>query len=106
MTYLFVYEGMPTGAEDDSFQILGMFASATFIIPMGKRVWIEDVVIDPVARGQRAGRALVEAVIAHAEQIGVKSVDPTSRPSREAVNRPYARSGLTARQTNVYRYDD
>ena len=103
-TYLFVYEGVPTGAEDDSLRILGMLTLATFVIPTGKRAWIEDVVVDSAARGQGAGRALVEAAIAHAKQIGAKSVDLTSRPSREAANRLYARSGFTARQTNVYRY--
>ena len=103
-TYLFVYEGVPTGAEDDSLRILGMLTLATFIIPTGKRAWIEDVVVDSAARGQGAGRALVETAIAHAKQIGAKSVDLTSRPSREAANRLYVRSGFTARQTNVYRY--
>ncbi len=109
-TYLFVYEGVPTdegvptGAEDDSLRILGMLTLATFVIPTGKRAWIEDVVVDSAARGQGAGRALVEAAIAHAKQIGAKSVDLTSRPSREAANRLYVRSGFTARQTNVYRY--
>lgn len=103
-TYLFVYEGVPTGAEDDSLRILGMLTLATFVIPTGKRAWIEDVVVDSAARGQGAGRALVEAAIAHAKQIGAKSVDLTSRPSREAANHLYVRSGFTARQTNVYRY--
>ena len=81
-----------------------MLTLATFVIPTGKRAWIEDVVVDSAARGQGAGRALVEAAIAHAKQIGAKSVDLTSRPSREAANRLYVRSGFTARQTNVYRY--
>lgn len=103
-TYLFVYEGVPTGAEDDSPRILGMLTLATFIIPTGKRAWIEDVVVDSAARGQGAGQALVEAAIAHAKKIGAKSVDLTSRPSREAANRLYVRSGFTARQTNIYRY--
>ena len=103
-TYLFVYEGVPTGAEDDSPRILGMLTLATFIIPTGKRAWIEDVVVDSAARGQGAGQALVEAAIAHAKKIGAKSVDLTSRPSREAANRLYVRSGFKARQTNIYRY--
>ena len=53
-TYLFVYEGVPTGAEDDSPRILGMLTLATFIIPTGKRAWIEDVasIPPPADRGR------------------------------------------------------
>jgi ribosomal protein S18 acetylase RimI-like enzyme len=36
---------------------------------------------------------------------GAKTVDLTSRPSREAANRLYQRIGFEARETNVYRYD-
>lgn len=103
-TYLFVYEGVPEGSDDGSTHILGMLTLATFIIPTGKRAWIEDVVVDTAARGQGAGKALVEAAIAHAKGVGVKSVDLTSRPSREAANRLYVRAGFATRQTNIYRY--
>ena len=36
---------------------------------------------------------------------GAKTVDLTSRPSREAANRLYQRLGFKQRETNVYRYD-
>ena len=36
---------------------------------------------------------------------GAKTVDLTSRPSREAANRLYQRIGFVARETNVYRFD-
>jgi len=36
---------------------------------------------------------------------GAKTVDLTSRPSREAANRLYRRLGFVERETNVYRYD-
>lgn len=102
--YLFVYRAVPTsgGAE----RILGMLTLATFLIPTGKRAWIEDVVVDSDARGQGAGQALVEAAVAHAHTIGAKTVDLTSRPTREAANRLYRRAGFELRETNVYRYKD
>ncbi len=85
-------------------EILGMLSLATFIIPTGLRAWIEDVVVDDAARGQGAGQSLVAAAVAHAQSLGARTVDLTSRPSREAANRLYQRCGFTLRETNVYRY--
>lgn len=101
-TYLFIYRGRPEGKEHE--EILGMLTLATFLIPTGKRAWIEDVVVDSSARGQGAGQQLVEAAIRHAANIGAKTIDLTSRPSREAANRLYKRAGFELRETNVYRY--
>jgi ribosomal protein S18 acetylase RimI-like enzyme len=39
-----------------------------------------------------------------AEGAGAKTVELTSRPSREAANRLYRRLGFEIRETNVYRY--
>jgi ribosomal protein S18 acetylase RimI-like enzyme len=74
-----------------------------FRIPTGVRAWIEDVVVDGSARGVGAGEALVAAAIERATSIGAKTVDLTSRPSREAANRLYVRMGFESRTTNVYR---
>ena len=46
----------------------------------------------------------MEAAVAHAGRIGARTVDLTSRPSREAANRLYRRCGFELRETNVYRY--
>ena len=50
------------------------------------------------------GQALNEYAINLAEQAGAKTIDLTSRPSRESANRLYKRLGFVARETNVYRY--
>ena len=101
--YLFVYR--PDEADSEGNRpILGMLSLATFDIPTGRRAWVEDVVVDNAARGQGAGQKLVEAAVAHAAAIGSKSVDLTSRPTREAANRLYKRAGFELRETNVYRY--
>lgn len=102
--FLFVYR--PDSDESDEAPILGMLSLATFDIPTGRRAWIEDVVVDESARGQGAGQKLVEAAVAYAQEIGSKSVDLTSRPTREAANRLYRRAGFGLRETNVYRYKD
>ena len=90
-------------AVDDG-TILGSMTLVVFPIPTGVRAWIEDVVVDDAARGKGVGRALNEAALDLARGLGAKTVDLTSRPSREAANRLYQRLGFVARDTNVYRY--
>ncbi len=91
--------------DDDDDTILGSLTLALFRIPTGLRAWIEDVVVDGAARGKGVGEALNLAAIEHARRAGARTVDLTSRPSREAANRLYQRLGFVARETNVYRYD-
>jgi ribosomal protein S18 acetylase RimI-like enzyme len=86
-------------------EIVGLLTLAIFRIPTGVRAWIEDVVVDNQARGKGVGGALNRAALAEAERRGAKTVDLTSRPSREAANRLYQRLGFKQRDTNVYRYD-
>ena len=85
-------------------RIVGTLTLVVFRIPTGMRALIEDVVVDDAARGHGAGEALTRAAIDRAASLGVKTVDLTSRPSREAANRLYQRIGFEARSTNVYRY--
>ena len=73
--------------------------------PPALRAWIEDVVVDEAARGQGVGEALNRAALERAATAGARTVDLTSRPSREAANRLYQRLGFEPRETNVYRYD-
>ena len=100
--HLFVFRAETADAEGNN-PILGMLSLATFEIPTGVRAWVEDVVVDEAARGQGAGFALVEAAIEHAKTVGARTVDLTSRPTREAANRLYQRAGFQLRETNVYR---
>ncbi len=87
----------------DSGEIVGTLTLALFRIPTGLRAWIEDVVVSETARGQGVGAALCQAAIDRAQSEGAKTVDLTSRPSREAANRLYKRVGFEQRETNVYR---
>jgi ribosomal protein S18 acetylase RimI-like enzyme len=90
-------------ARDAEGIIVGTLTLATFRIPTGVRAWIEDVVVDGSARGAGVGEALTRAALERAAVAGARSVDLTSRPSREAANRLYRRLGFEARDTNVYR---
>ncbi len=85
-------------------EIVGTLTLALFRIPTGLRAWIEDVVVEESARGAGVGEALTRAALERATAAGARSVDLTSRPSREAANRLYRRLGFEARDTNVYRH--
>ena len=84
--------------------IVGSLNLAVFWIPTGLRAWIEDVVVDESVRGQGIGAALNQEALKVAQDQGARTVDLTSRPSREAANRLYQRLGFKQRETNVYRY--
>jgi ribosomal protein S18 acetylase RimI-like enzyme len=84
--------------------IVGSLTLALFRIPTGLRAWIEDVVVDTATRGQGVGEALNRAALEHARRAGARTVELTSRASREAANRLYRRMGFAPRETNVYRF--
>jgi ribosomal protein S18 acetylase RimI-like enzyme len=90
--------------RDADDRILGSLTLAWFRIPTGVRAWIEDVVVDEAARGHGVGELLNRSALDRARELGAKTVDLTSRPSREAANRLYQRIGFVARDTNVYRF--
>ncbi len=92
-------------AIDGTGTVVGMATLVTFRIPTGMRAWIEDVVVDEAGRGHGIGDALTRAMVERARELGCRTVDLTSRPSREAANRMYQRAGFVARDTNVYRYE-
>ena len=94
-------------ARDDAAgdAIVGTLTLATFRIPTAMRAWIEDVVADSAAAGQRIGELLSLAAIDEARRRGAKTVELTSRPSREAANHIYKKIGFVLRDTNVYRFD-
>lgn len=91
-------------ATDGNGEAVGMLTLAVFTIPTGVRAWIEDVVVDERVRGGGVGRSLVQHGLETAFAAGARTVDLTSRPSREAANRLYQRMGFALRETNVYRF--
>jgi ribosomal protein S18 acetylase RimI-like enzyme len=85
-------------------KIVGTLSLVMFPIPTGLRAWIEDVIVDEAARGQGIGEALTAEALRIAGQAGARTVDLTSRPSREAAGRLYERVGFRSRPTRMYRY--
>lgn len=98
-TVLFMARDPETG------ELVGSLTLVLFRIPTGMRAWIEDVVVDEGLRGKGVGEALNRAAIDRARAAGARTVDLTSRPSREAANRLYRRLGFEPRETNVLRFD-
>ncbi|MFN2536962.1 MAG: GNAT family N-acetyltransferase [Mycobacteriales bacterium] len=64
---------------------------------------VDDVVVDESLRGGGIGRILMKAVHEEARRLGLRHLDLTSRPTREAANALYRSLGYECRVTNVYR---
>jgi ribosomal protein S18 acetylase RimI-like enzyme len=59
--------------------------------------WLEDVFVDPGARGRGLGRALVEAVIERARERGCRRVELDVNEANPAAIALYERLGFSAR---------
>jgi ribosomal protein S18 acetylase RimI-like enzyme len=89
--------------EKDGKKIIGSLTLVLFRIPTGVRAWIEEIVVDVAFRGAGVGTALCQSAIAFAKQAKARTIDLTSKPSREAANRLYKSINFVVRETNVYR---
>jgi ribosomal protein S18 acetylase RimI-like enzyme len=88
--------------EGDEF--IGTLTLVVFSIPTGMRAIVEDVIVDNGSRGKGVGEQLVAFALRCAKERGAKTVDLTSRSSREAANALYQKMGFVLRETNVYRF--
>ena len=91
---------------EENGQIFGSLTLVVFAIPTGTRAWIEDVVVSVNARGKGVGRLLSEYAVRLANELGAKTIDLTSRPSRKVANNLYKSAGFIQRETNIYRYEN
>jgi len=92
-------------AVGDDGRFVGTLTLVLFRIPTAQRAWIEDVIVDEAVGGRGIGKALTRAAIERARAAGCKTVDLTSRPSREVANGMYQSLGFQPRETNVYRFE-
>jgi ribosomal protein S18 acetylase RimI-like enzyme len=91
--------------ETDGSRIVGTTTLVVFRIPTGMRAWIEDVIVDSACAGRGISYDINRHALDVARSLGCKTVDLTSRPSREAANHVYKKLGFVQRETNVYRFD-
>ena len=82
--------------------IVAMLTLGEYLAPTGRKMWIEDVVVDTAVRGHSFGRAMVEYAIEYAKDLGCGTLMLTSRPSRIAANALYRSCGFGQKETNVY----
>jgi len=61
--------------------------------------------VDHDARGQGVGEFLTHAAIELARGTGARTVDLTSRPTREAAKGVYSKMRSSLRNSNVYRIE-
>jgi ribosomal protein S18 acetylase RimI-like enzyme len=85
-------------------QIVGMATLVTFPLLSGLRGHVEDVVVDESMRGHGIARQLLQTITALASERGLRTLDLTSRPSRESALRLYESVGFKPRDTNTLRY--
>ena len=83
-------------------KLCGMLTLGHYMAPTGRKLWIEDVVVDRSLRGKSIGRSLVQHAIERAKGIG-GTLMLTSKPARVAANALYRSSGFEQKETNVYR---
>jgi ribosomal protein S18 acetylase RimI-like enzyme len=86
-------------------QIVGMALLLTLTTFGGDFGYVEEVVVDSEFRGPGISAALMRELLRAAARKGLRHVDLTSRPAREAANNLYRSTGFTVRETNCYRHD-
>lgn len=84
-------------------KVVGMLTVGAYLSPTGRKLWIEDVVVDSTARGKGYGKRLVEHAIEYARTFSPCTLMLTSNPARIAANELYRSSGFEQKTTNVYR---
>jgi len=86
-------------------KIVGMLTLIVYRIPVWKKGWIEDLVVDKDYRSIGIATKLIQHAVKNAKALGVSSLNFTSRPQREDANRLYLKLGFKKRDTNVYRIE-
>ncbi len=85
-------------------EVVGMLTLCSYKAPTGRKLWIEDVVVDAAMRGKSLGRRLVEYAVERAKEKG-GTLMLTSKPARVAANALYRSAGFSPKETNVYKMD-
>ncbi|MDP3950724.1 GNAT family N-acetyltransferase [Microbacterium sp.] len=85
-------------------RIVGAATLVIFPLPSGLRGHVEDVVVDETMRGKGIARALLLRMTELAAARGLRTLDLTSRPSRESALRLYESVGFVRRETTVLRF--
>ncbi|REJ04678.1 GNAT family N-acetyltransferase [Microbacterium bovistercoris] len=85
-------------------RIVGMATFVSLPLPSGLRGHVEDVAVDGAMRGRGIARMLLTRMTELATERGLRTLDLTSRPSRESALRLYESVGFVPRETNLLRF--
>lgn len=98
------HEGTELVVARETGRIVGMATLVIVPLPSGLRGHVEDVVVDETARGRGVARLLLQEMTSRAAERGARTLDLTSRSSRESALRLYESAGFQRRDTNVMRF--
>lgn len=84
-------------------ETIGTYTLCAYDSPTGRKVWLEDVIVDSRHRGKGLGRQLVAHAMNEAKRFAPCTLMLTSRPSRIAANALYQAIGMERKETNVYK---
>lgn len=88
----------------DNREIVGMLTLIVYRIPVWKKGWLEDLVVDRAYRNKGIATKLIYHAIEMAKSKGVISLNLTSHRTRKVeANKFYKHLGFEKRDTNIYR---
>ncbi len=84
-------------------ETIGTYTLCVYDSPTGRKVWLEDVIVDNRYRRMGLGRRLISHAMNEAKRFSPCTLILTSRPSRVAANALYQTAGMERKETNVYK---
>lgn len=89
----------------DGDKIIGTVLLCTMVILVGRKDWIEDVVVDDNYRRRGVATVLMEMAHEVSRARGAKSINLTSKPDRDGARNMYGDMGYVERNTGVFRLE-
>ena len=80
----------------------GMASMAIYKVISGYKGWIEDVVVDEMARGKKIGTQLIQQLIAKGKELGLGEILLFSSPTNEVAIKLYENEGFKRKGTEVF----
>jgi GNAT superfamily N-acetyltransferase len=96
---LMAAEDVAVMVAEDGGEIVGFCTAYDDIssVRFGRRVWVEDLAVDPSQRSRGVGRRLLDGAKAWARERGASHLELDSAPAREDAHRFYDREGAVTR---------
>jgi len=86
----------------DRDKVVGTVLLCTTLLLVGRKDWIEDVIVDRDYRGNGIASKLMDMAEEASRWQGAKSLNLTSKPERLAARKMYENRGYVLRKTGVF----